>query len=192
MERIEDNLICPISGDYFDHPIFLPCCGNCVSKDLLKQWFTTKKSCPLCQTELSNFDVENSPPARVIMNVIECITKKEQNNDLGKLDSKIIEKSSEEYFDDCKLKSIEIKNNAAPTVQLIIEKDIEREKENLRKEKEAFEKEKELFEKEKSCALEKLRKENDEFAQKQTHTYKISKYINLADMYKPDALLFKK
>ena len=90
-----DNLICPLSHDYLEEPITIPCCGKLVSRDQLLQWFQRKRDCPLCNHDLTNFDAANAATVKPIVYLVEEAKKAkslqglfvDEKNDLKK-DSK--------------------------------------------------------------------------------------------------------
>ena len=57
---IHIDLTCPITLDYLEHPICLPCCGKAVSKVALLHHLECSKTCPLCRYNLSQFDAVNA------------------------------------------------------------------------------------------------------------------------------------
>lgn len=49
MEKINEDLTCPISLEILNDPIPLPCCGTVFSRESLIQAFNVKRDCPFCQ-----------------------------------------------------------------------------------------------------------------------------------------------
>ena len=61
--NILNDLSCPISNELFENPVSAPCCGRAFSRESLKIWLDTThdKRCPVCNGDLTNFDVINAP-----------------------------------------------------------------------------------------------------------------------------------
>lgn len=73
MESHIDDLTCPITLEYLEAPISLPCCGRAVSKLPLIQCLENSTSCPLCRQDLSAFDAPNAPVSVNLSYMIEKI-----------------------------------------------------------------------------------------------------------------------
>ena len=56
-----EDLLCPITLEYLETPITLPCCGKAVSKLPFLQHYEYNKNCPMCRQDLSHHDVANIP-----------------------------------------------------------------------------------------------------------------------------------
>lgn len=74
MNIITDNLICPITHDLLVEPIALPCCGNVISKTILKQALehslTHDKKCPICRTQIK-INIDSIPICKNIDYILE-------------------------------------------------------------------------------------------------------------------------
>ena len=77
-----EDLICPITLEYLELPVSLPCCGRAISKLPLIQHLQNSQSCPICRHDLSNFDVANAPISVNLSYMIEKL----QNESNPKLD----------------------------------------------------------------------------------------------------------
>lgn len=51
--EINENLLCPLSLDWFIEPVILNCCGASVSKEEIINWSKYKDNCPLCRGDLN-------------------------------------------------------------------------------------------------------------------------------------------
>lgn len=71
--EIDYELIDPITLDYFEMPISLPCCGKCFSKMPLINHFeiSNNKKCPNCNACLNNFNILEAPISLNLANIVE-------------------------------------------------------------------------------------------------------------------------
>lgn len=81
MEQIQINiedLTCPLLLTLLEDPITLPCCGKSVSRAPIIQWLNQShhKVCPVCKSDISNFDALNCPKAVNINYMIESLKNK--------------------------------------------------------------------------------------------------------------------
>ena len=83
---MSEDLTCPITHDYLQDPILLPCCGKMVSRNPLLDWFQKKMICPLCNANLTNFDAVNAVTIKDIISMIEA--KKKQDEKVNLFESK--------------------------------------------------------------------------------------------------------
>src|SRR5688572_24732211 len=74
-----ENLLCTISGELLVDPITIPC-GHTFSRHSLAQWFQQRQTCPLCNTEHSNFDPMTAPKNIIISHLIDAQTNKPMAN----------------------------------------------------------------------------------------------------------------
>jgi len=51
-----DDLMCPITMDWLEDPITLPCCGRAISREPMVQWKQNSDNCPACNQQLDNFN----------------------------------------------------------------------------------------------------------------------------------------
>lgn len=51
-----NELICPITMDWLEDPINLPCCGRTVSRNAMILCHESNKNCPLCRVDLTDFE----------------------------------------------------------------------------------------------------------------------------------------
>lgn len=70
-----EDLICPITLEYLELPISLPCCGRAISKLPLVQHLENSDSCPLCRSDLSNFDAVHAPISVNLSYMVEKLQK---------------------------------------------------------------------------------------------------------------------
>lgn len=68
---VPTHLQCPISKTIFVDPITVPCCGRVFSRSSLEVVLVNNKICPICQTELNNFNIQTAPKS---LNIQEALT----------------------------------------------------------------------------------------------------------------------
>eukprot|EP01117_Protostelium_nocturnum_P016858 TRINITY_DN6755_c0_g2_i1.p2 TRINITY_DN6755_c0_g2~~TRINITY_DN6755_c0_g2_i1.p2 ORF type:complete len:493 (-),score=103.28 TRINITY_DN6755_c0_g2_i1:2337-3815(-) len=71
MEGIKNELTCPITGEYLEHPITVPCCGRSFSRSSLVSWFGRNRNCPNCRANLNHFDPQSAPKNVVLAGLVE-------------------------------------------------------------------------------------------------------------------------
>lgn len=71
LNNIQNDLTCPITGALFEDPISVPCCGKAFERPALLQWFDRNTICPLCSSNLSNFDVHNVAKNTTISSLVD-------------------------------------------------------------------------------------------------------------------------
>lgn len=59
--EIDEDLRCPYTLDYLEHPITLPCCGRAISYDPFVNYHNVNKKCPVCASDLSDIDILTLP-----------------------------------------------------------------------------------------------------------------------------------
>ena len=84
MNDILDTLTCPITLELIEDPVQLPCCGKSVSRAALIQALEFRDVCPLCRSNLSDFDASQAPPNRDLISIIESIQKKNEETEKKK------------------------------------------------------------------------------------------------------------
>ena len=78
-----NDLTCPISLEFFDDPVSVPCCGKAFSRQTLIEHINTVDydiKCPSCNGNLENFDIHNAPKNVILASLVEEIVKMAQNN----------------------------------------------------------------------------------------------------------------
>jgi ankyrin repeat protein/Mg-chelatase subunit ChlD len=60
-DQIPNNLMCPISRDWLEDPVTLPCCGRAYSRQSIVQWLNSSGNCPSCRANLDVNQVSNLP-----------------------------------------------------------------------------------------------------------------------------------
>ncbi len=77
---MEEELLCPITKDWLEDPITLPCCGRSFSRQSIIDSFSYgESSCPMCRHDLSDFDPVNVPKNITIANMVELEQNKINN-----------------------------------------------------------------------------------------------------------------
>lgn len=59
--EIDEDLTCPYTLDYLEHPVTLPCCGRAISYQPFVNYFNTHMKCPVCTKDLSDVDISSLP-----------------------------------------------------------------------------------------------------------------------------------
>jgi hypothetical protein len=54
MDRLENDLTCPLSLDFLEDPVTVPCCGRSFSRRELKSHLDTNETCPLCRQNIKS------------------------------------------------------------------------------------------------------------------------------------------
>lgn len=81
MNPIEnENLTCPITMEILEDPITLPC-GHSVSRQPMVLWFQNSQSCPVCKTELDNYDPQTAPKSINLAYMIELVKQEQAKNE---------------------------------------------------------------------------------------------------------------
>ena len=77
MDMILLDLTCPITLELFEDPISVPCCGKTFSRIPLYQCFESRQEtkCPLCNANLSDFDIMNTAKNTTIAGMVDTISK---------------------------------------------------------------------------------------------------------------------
>lgn len=68
---MSENLICPLLGDFYEDPITVPCCGKSFSREALIDDTIDNRICPNCRGDLRNFNMNEAPPNRVLIDLVE-------------------------------------------------------------------------------------------------------------------------
>lgn len=71
------NLTCPITCDWLVDPITTPCCGDAISRSSLVDWYQINKTCPMCRSDINNFNPQLAPSSKTIIAMIEEAQKLE-------------------------------------------------------------------------------------------------------------------
>lgn len=71
MEGLDNDLRCPITLDFLDDPVRVPCCQKPFSRLALLQYIEHRAVCPSCRADLSNFDVATVQHDRVLAGLVE-------------------------------------------------------------------------------------------------------------------------
>jgi len=67
---MESKLKCPITLELFEDPISTPCCGQTFSRKALIGQFALRTECPLCRSNLSNFNPVTVPRNVMIADLV--------------------------------------------------------------------------------------------------------------------------
>jgi ankyrin repeat protein/uncharacterized protein YegL len=89
MTAIPNDLMCPISLDWLEDPITLPCCGRAVSRESIQSIqslldfnnLSSSLLCPICRSDLSNFDVNGAVKSINIAYMVEQARNKYQTSE---------------------------------------------------------------------------------------------------------------
>ena len=73
--NIPEDLQCPITCDLLEDPIISPCCGRAFSRSSLINCLEASDFCPICKSDISNFDVMNSPKSVNLNYMIDSFKK---------------------------------------------------------------------------------------------------------------------
>lgn len=65
------DLTCPISQDLLEDPIIAPCCGHAFSRAWLATHLARNTACPLCRSDLSDFDPSTAVVCRNMVSLVE-------------------------------------------------------------------------------------------------------------------------
>lgn len=117
MEIVDEyeNLLCPLSLDWLEDPITLPCCGNAVSKPELLKLFDYKQVCPLCRASLSEVDPNTIPINKNLAYLVQEAKQKgvKKPEHVGNLKNQkwkaIIHKLTSNSYNNCSLGYLNIK-----------------------------------------------------------------------------------
>lgn len=61
IHNIITDLKCPITMDWLEDPIRMPCCTRAVSRQSMLEWRFHNSTCPVCSTNISSFDADRVP-----------------------------------------------------------------------------------------------------------------------------------
>ena len=79
---MEEELVCPISKDWLDDPITVPCCCRSFSRQSLIHSFDHNgETCPWCRQTLSHYDPHITPKNTVLANLVELAIIKQTASD---------------------------------------------------------------------------------------------------------------
>jgi hypothetical protein len=73
MERVHDELTCPLSLELLLDPIVVPCCQRAVSRSQLVLAFQRRRHCPMCNGDLSNYDAATAPKNLALEKLVEAV-----------------------------------------------------------------------------------------------------------------------
>lgn len=78
MELAREEFLCPITGEYFEDPVSVPCCGKAFSRSALENWLRQRvtPTCASCRGDLSRFNIAEAPKNVVIAALMEKILPK--------------------------------------------------------------------------------------------------------------------
>lgn len=71
MSSFVNELQCPITLDWLEDPVCVPCCGRAFSRAALVSHMSTSYVCPMCRGDLSTIDPLAAPRNTVISNMVE-------------------------------------------------------------------------------------------------------------------------
>ena len=57
----KNELMCPITMNFLEYPVALPCCGRCISRESLVLCFNENQNCPLCKANLDHINPLTMP-----------------------------------------------------------------------------------------------------------------------------------
>jgi ankyrin repeat protein len=72
-QQIVSELICPITCLLFTDPISVPCCTKFFERSALLEYLQQSITCPLCRSNIENFDAINAPKNLAIMSLVDTI-----------------------------------------------------------------------------------------------------------------------
>jgi len=73
MEGFHNDLRCPITLEFFEDPISVPCCGKAFSRAALVRSFERRRVCPSCNGDLQHFDAAHAPKNVVLAGLVEAM-----------------------------------------------------------------------------------------------------------------------
>lgn len=113
-EQLEKDLTCPITLELFDDPITVPCCTKAFSRNSLRDYFNFKRQCPLCNADLSNFNVYIAPKELHLAGLVETFIKqKNQNNN-----NNISKQPNKNHTWSCKIYPIDISESIKSSTRI--------------------------------------------------------------------------
>lgn len=71
--QIASELLCPITYTLFTDPISVPCCTKFFERSALIESLQNCNFCPLCRSDISDFDAFNAPKNLTIMSLVETM-----------------------------------------------------------------------------------------------------------------------
>ena len=80
MENLLQDLKCPITLELFTDPVSVPCCGKAFERFAISEHVSNEARCPLCNGDLSNFDISAAPKNVVLTGLVESLTKIEKTS----------------------------------------------------------------------------------------------------------------
>jgi ankyrin repeat protein/uncharacterized protein YegL len=76
--NIISELTCPLTLDFFEDPVTVPCCGKAFTRDALITHMNSSVNmdqCPLCNGDISNFDVHSAPKNVIIAGLVDEVQR---------------------------------------------------------------------------------------------------------------------
>jgi len=83
---IKMDLTCPISLDIMEDPITTPCGHTFDRKSMMNLFSGHKKVCPLCRTNLMDYDPTNVGTCYLLAEIIDEKARKEVRNEMSFLE----------------------------------------------------------------------------------------------------------
>ena len=80
LESVQNELMCPLSLDFLEDPVTVPCCGRAFSRAELKTHLSVSSHCPFCRrdihAEFRSWDVNTAPKNVVLASLVESFKAK--------------------------------------------------------------------------------------------------------------------
>ena len=80
MDRLRQDLTCPLCLELFRDPVTVPCCGKAFERDELVRSLEFRSKCPLCNGELDEFDAAGAAKNVLLAGLVD--TLEEQTNEI--------------------------------------------------------------------------------------------------------------
>src|SRR5271170_2805628 len=93
IDQLVIDLTCPITLALFEDPITAPCCGKCISRLALAQFFESshQRKCPLCNADLTDFNVFYAAKNTTVSSMVDTLNATVSSN--GTLPANAISKA---------------------------------------------------------------------------------------------------
>ena len=77
------ELICPFSSNILYDPIILPCCAITVNRGDLQICTDIHPTCPLCNQDISDFDIQHAPKNKIVYDLVDKYLKSKYTDDFS-------------------------------------------------------------------------------------------------------------
>ena len=78
---VESYLTCPISGEIYEDPIIVHCCGATFSRSHLDTWLQKSRTCPNCRHKFTTFRTKYAVKNTAIISMIDHYNQQEKKSD---------------------------------------------------------------------------------------------------------------